>query len=362
MTLLRNIPRSCLGRRRVLATIPTLLLFVWLLVSVDQQLHPDSYLLPSTQLSAVALQAFSWLDLVSDNYFRPRSKVVSPLPGLLIAPSRLCRESSFMVAIVLSPPRDFQMRQLIRTTWGRAVRTRQWPGASGPLPVSSEVFFVLGASNNPSEHRRVKAEAEEHDDLIVGDLLDSYPNLTLKTLTGLSWVSRRCALARFVMKVDQDTLVDFPRLTEFLLRHEPQLRNAVVGKLYYDSKRLTSGKWKVTTEEYPFSRYPTFAGGPCYLISMDAVPRMVNASRFLPFFRMEDVHVTGIVAQAVGVARLYMQQLRNWYSGESYCIFLERDKYQVSLTELSSDKLQHVWRILTSGTCLPFHDKGKAAR
>ena len=348
-----------LSRRRVLTTCLTLLLCVCLLVSVDQQLHPDSYLPSSTRLSALDLHAFSWLDLTSGHYFRSRRKVLSPLPDLLTYPSRPCRPSSFLVAIVPSPPGDSATRRVIRGTWGGAISSRRWPGVPGPLPAASQVFFVLGTSRHADLARRVQQEAEEHDDLIVGDFHDSYRNLTLKTLAGLSWVSRRCSGTRFVMKVDQDTLVDFPRLLHFLLRHQSSLRNAVVGKLYYDSQRLNSGKWKVSALEYPFSRYPTFAGGPCYLISTEAVPRMVNASRFLPSLSMEDVQVTGIVAQAAGVSRLHMQQLRNWYHGESLCVFLQRDKYQVSLTELSRDKLQHVWRVLTSGTCLPYRPQGK---
>ena len=347
---------------------------LWLALTLAQRLHPDRYLAASPRLAALALPALSWLDLTDGRYFRPRAREVSPLPHLLAgpAPARPCRPAAYLVALVPSPPHDAASRRLIRRTWGRALATARWPGLPGPLAASGDVFFVLGTATAAGgggtgtgtdapaapEDALVAAEARRYGDLIVGDFLDSYRNLTRKTLLGLSWASRHCAATRFVVKVDQDTLVDFPRLLDFLLRHEPRLRHAVVGKLYFDSRRLSAGKWRVGPEEYPFSRYPTFAGGPCYLLSTAAVAGLVNVSRFLPPLAMEDVQVTGVLARAAGVPRLHMEQLRNWYRGESYCVFLARDRYQVSLTELSRDQLRHVWDVLSSGVCRPYRDRG----
>lgn len=48
---------------------------------------------------------------------------------------------------------------------------------------------------------QVATEAKQYNDLIVGEFNDTYRNLTLKTLTGLSWVSQHCLHTSFVVKV-----------------------------------------------------------------------------------------------------------------------------------------------------------------
>ncbi|KAL8619059.1 hypothetical protein ACOMHN_020757 [Nucella lapillus] len=312
-----------------------------------------SHFLPSTQMSAFHVPDYFWLDWVAGDYFQPKHEVVSPLPKLHILPGRVCRVSTFLVVLVISPAKDFSTRKLIRNTWGRAVKDNRWPNAW--VSVYVEVYFVLGLSlnYNSSSLKNLKsnlsAEAELYDDIIVGDFIDAYNNLTLKTLTGLNWARQHCSHTDFVMKVDQDTLVDFPRLADYLLQHRLELRKAIIGKFYFNAKPMNSGKWRIVPSQYPLSLYPTYAGGPCYIISTDIVDGLVNVSQYMPLFVMEDVHVTGNLARALGVRRLYLKQLQDWDS-DSKCALLV-DRYRVSVTSLSNDDLWKVWAILKAGKC-----------
>ena len=330
--------------------------FVALLVvaylGLQRYLHPAD-LPPSPHLSTVEFHDVLWLDWLAGDYFQPEAHPELPsLPTLLVTPGGVCHQSPpFMVAVVSSLPSDTALRQLIRDTWGKALRERAWPRGE-PVQASVEVVFVLGLTPSVSSRRLVEDEAQQHGDLIVGDFADSYRNLTLKTLTALKWASHKCSGARFLMKVDQDTLVDFPRLLDFLLQHQRELSNAVIGNLYFNSKRLTEGKWKVSDEEYPLYLYPTFAGGPCYLVSGDAVGRLLKASYRQPRLTLEDVMVTGVLAKVAGVRRLHMQQLENWWRNDACCAFLQKERFQVSMTELSPAQLRHVWSVLTSGRCV----------
>lgn len=51
-------------------------------------------------------------------------------------------------------------------------------------------------------------EAKQHGDLVVFEFADSYHNLTLKTALMLQWALRRCPHAGFVLKTDDDVLVN----------------------------------------------------------------------------------------------------------------------------------------------------------
>ncbi|NXU33362.1 B3GT4 galactosyltransferase, partial [Thalassarche chlororhynchos] len=71
----------------------------------------------------------------------------------------------------------------------------------------------------------LRAEALRHGDLLQGDFLDVYANLTRKTLLLLSWAAARCPAVPFLLKADDDVFVNLPALTTYLASfpHPPRL-------------------------------------------------------------------------------------------------------------------------------------------
>ena len=47
-----------------------------------------------------------------------------------------------------------------------------------------------------------------HNDLVQGDFLDTYHNLSYKAVMGYMWVAEFCSQADFVVKTDDDLFVD----------------------------------------------------------------------------------------------------------------------------------------------------------
>lgn len=62
-------------------------------------------------------------------------------------------------------------------------------------------------------------ENAEHADLLVGDFEDTYLNLTYKTVLGLEWAQRYCGRAAYILKHDDDTIVDYYQLAQ-LFKHD----------------------------------------------------------------------------------------------------------------------------------------------
>jgi len=54
----------------------------------------------------------------------------------------------------------------------------------------------------------VDAEFARHGDLVQGNFVDSYKNLTLKAVMGLRWMSQYCSEAPFAIKTDDDTFLN----------------------------------------------------------------------------------------------------------------------------------------------------------
>ena len=85
--------------------------------------------------------------------------------SLLRAPK--CPNSTDTLTLIKTSPKNFKLRQLARK--------------SARLQKSNAILFLIGRHE---ECRQLDEEIEEYDDIIVGDFIDSYYNLTLKTLTG----------------------------------------------------------------------------------------------------------------------------------------------------------------------------------
>jgi len=54
----------------------------------------------------------------------------------------------------------------------------------------------------------IDAEFAQHADLVQGNFIDSYKNLTLKAVLGLRWMSQYCSQAPFAIKTDDDTFLN----------------------------------------------------------------------------------------------------------------------------------------------------------
>ena len=65
--------------------------------------------------------------------------------------------------------------------------------------------------------------------------------------------------------------------------------------------RGTNSKWDVTFEEYAPKMYPSFVSGWAYATTVTAARLLVQESDSSPFFWIDDVFVTGILASRCGV-------------------------------------------------------------
>ena len=66
----------------------------------------------------------------------------------------------------------------------------------------------LGSILDKSVQRSLENESRRYCDLVQGDFVDSYHNLSYKGIMGNLWVAEFCAQADFVVKTDDDMFVD----------------------------------------------------------------------------------------------------------------------------------------------------------
>ena len=76
-----------------------------------------------------------------------------------------------------------------------------------------------GATIEAGRQRRLEEESSQHGDLVQGDFLDTYHNLSYKAVMGNLWVAEFCSQAEFVVKTDDDMYVDLYEVQTLTRRH-----------------------------------------------------------------------------------------------------------------------------------------------
>ena len=101
-------------------------------------------------------------------------------------------------------------------------------------------------------------------------------------------------------------------LVEDLVKEDP-LQKLIVGNISKGWKpvRNPKSKYFITESQYPEEKYPDFATGPSYLVSKAAVEPLVEAALEQLYIHLEDVFITGVVAEKVHVERRNNEQFKN---------------------------------------------------
>lgn len=271
--------------------------------------------------------------------------------------------SPLVLVLVHSAPGNMQKRQFIRETWGSAARREE-----------VLVRFVLGlpatgdcAADAVAQHR-LDAEAEAFGDLVQGPFADTYRNLTYKHAMALKWFARRCPRATYLLKLDDDVLVNTGVLLDFTRRalspHGARDLLVCVPELHAMVKRSYRSKWRVSYAEFPARQYPAYCSGWAVMYSPDVALRLYREvqlwARGSPYFWVDDVLVTGILAARLGLTHasweplvLARQDLQRVLRGELRPAFMIAS---LDLLDVGADTERLLWQRIVSEP----HDETKA--
>ncbi|XP_031636839.1 N-acetyllactosaminide beta-1,3-N-acetylglucosaminyltransferase 3-like [Contarinia nasturtii] len=208
-----------------------------------------------------------------------------------------------LLMLITSAPTHREARLAIRQTWGHYASRRDIAMA-----------FVLGATNIQAIEDSLEAESYMYSDIIRGRFIDSYNNLTLKTISSLEWVDTYCSRAAFILKTDDDMFINVLRLMSFIDKHRLEERQKIIfGRLAKRWKPIRNkrSKYYVSPQQYFPSVFPQFTTGPAYLISGSAIHDLYTKALEQTYLKLEDVFTTGIVAQLVNVKRIHVNEFLN---------------------------------------------------
>lgn len=335
---------------------------------------------------------------------------------VILEPQHVCQNKLFLLVVVCSSIQNFAIRQVIRETWGNtshfnigmfAKLHKRFEGQylepsperlqyyskflnlstndtrTIPVTIPVKVYFMLGRNGpnaDPSNETSslIRSESEQYGDIIQENFIDTYNNLTLKSVLALKWMIQRCAQrSAFFMKVDDDTFLNVPNLLHYLLGGTIPLyndtldlydthtyhvllprnrfnitRNYLGGHLFCSSRpvSLISNKWYMPYYMFPGDKYPKYLSGSAYVMSADVVPRLYQAALNTTFIHIEDVYLTGICAEKIHLPRRH-NALFSYTRARDWCSF----RGSISQHEVKDESMLDAYLYVTNTSlyCAP---------
>ena len=150
-----------------------------------------------------------------------------------------------LLVMVHSALASFGARENIRESW-----------ATNAEETNTKIVFLLGQSENLREDvdQQLMNEVEMFGDIVQEKFIDSWTNLTIKSLMMLKWFDQNCNLdpqqdqIKYFMKVDEDVFINLPQLIRTLREYNGT--SLLMGQLRCDSNPKKIGKSKNIVNRY----------------------------------------------------------------------------------------------------------------
>lgn len=246
-----------------------------------------------------------------------------------------------VLILIHSAARNWHKRKVIRETWGQ-------PDSR------ARIFFLLGAVKSSYKQKQLKDENDAFHDIIQGNFFDAYRNMTYKHTMALKWFVYNCPTLKYLIKTDDDVFINTPALYKWLHTGLNDVRNLLFCYKVEEArvKRTYRSKWRVSTKEFASRYYPPYCPGFSIIYSNDVVHRLYQEAQQTPYFWIDDVHITGTLAQHANVS---ITTFSHYYMNEKMLIDLVDGKISLSemdpvflFTEpnLKEIQIRDLWRIV----------------
>ena len=138
-------------------------------------------------------------------------------------------------------------------------------------------------------------------------------------------MSQNCSSATYLIKCDDDTWVNLRHIA-YIIKTRPEMVTGFFCSVYQGLHTIRNGdsKWYVSYEEYDGYLYPDYCEGFGYVLPTHWLDHLVEQAHKEPYFWVDDVFVTGILAEKVGVQRSNQRMfLGEGFKKHVYCNLAE---------------------------------------
>ncbi|KAL3851937.1 hypothetical protein ACJMK2_015629 [Sinanodonta woodiana] len=239
--------------------------------------------------------------------------------------------------LVHSAVQYFHKRKALRETWANPLLLTEH---------SSRLVFIVGRTENSFIQRHLEDEERVHKDIVQGDFIDDYHNLTHKAVLGHRWIQEHCQNTKFVLKVDDDVVINIFKLIEDVLPVLSNSSNTIACRVRKTVTVDRRGKWAVSYDYFPgYVNYPfELCPGAFALMPLQTSLMLFRASHVTPFIWLDDVYVYGILIKIANIRLHHTNSLYNLQEDATKC-FMERSPCPMLLVLVhQTDTVYFYWR------------------
>ena len=232
---------------------------------------------------------------------------------------------------------------------------RTWLNTTHYSPKHLKVIFLVGTTENKTMQEKLRNESNVFHDIIQGDFVDTYRNLTNKGVMGYRWIAENCMNAEIIVKIDDDSFINFFKFFEdysFLVRRN---RYVFCNKVHQDTMliiRDKTSKWYVSDQFYKGrSVYPhTYCSGFVVFISTDLIPALYQAVFTAPFFWVDDFYLFGLLPSRLGYVRhgSFAKNLTFAHEEALKCYQTFKRKCKFLVMEARDEHIDDMWKAVVA--------------
>ena len=115
-----------------------------------------------------------------------------------------------------SSEKYFGRRQALRNAWVNELKN-----------LNISVYFAIALNKNQTINEELREESLKYRDMIQFGFIDDYSNLTLKAVSILRWINKKCLTSTYILKTDDDVIVN----SELLLEKLSEFKTGISGNL-----------------------------------------------------------------------------------------------------------------------------------
>lgn len=277
-------------------------------------------------------------------YVQTFQRIINPYQHkYILKPSvKICQSSLVLLTLVSSLPENFSNRNSIRKSW-----------ANKELFPGMYTVFIIGKSLNKTVNKKLIDEAYIHEDILQDDYIDSYKNLSIKTISAMKWASDYCTKkTKLVLKINDDLIMNSYSLIPFL---EVNFKNSHFNNSLFCSPnkemkvdRNVNSNFYVSENEYAREFFPYFCNGGAYLLSSDLPGMIYETSLYTKPFLTESIYI-GILAEKLKTNIVSLKSKYCW-TKESCFYALNRNIKQIYffiLNGMTSETILNGWLEIT---------------
>lgn len=232
------------------------------------------------------------------------------------------------------------------------------PNSNGLVPNYKPIIikrvFLLADSQNKYYEPLLQEEFNEYHDILQGDFIDSFRNLTLKDIMFLNWQQVYCPSVQFIFKGDDDVFVNIFNVLKYIESQNTETqRNLFTGSVLYPSPRITNPKSKyyVSSNLWSEKYYPPYVSGGGFIMSSYIAAQIFEVMKILPIIPIDDAFV-GICLEKIGINPINHKGFKSWglrRGSKDICVF--RDV--MTLHKLDPEEMNRSWDLLLESFISP---------